>query len=100
MLVADKPAAFSPKNRTEGLGKIPGRDPFQVQGRNQCVDAGYPAHILGQDLAAKSTPIAMPNPRLANLDWTYSSYQLSFRQVTVTHRTAFSRLGASITLAL
>jgi hypothetical protein len=50
------------------------------------------------DLAAKSTPIAMPNSWLANLDWTYSSYQISFRQVTVTHHIAFSRLGASITL--
>src|SRR6516225_9775180 len=42
----------------------------------------------------------MPNPRLANFDWTYASYQIPLRQVAVTYHIAFSRLGSSSTLAL
>ena len=32
---------------------------------------------------------------VANLDWTYSSHQIPFRQMAVTHHTAFSSLGSS-----
>jgi hypothetical protein len=42
----------------------------------------------------------MPNSWLANLDWTYSSDQISFWQVTVTYHTAFSRFASATTLAL
>jgi hypothetical protein len=42
----------------------------------------------------------MPNSWLANLDWTYSSDQISFWQMTVTYHTAFSRFASATTLAL
>jgi len=69
-------------------------------GRNQRINAGHLTHILGQNFAGKTSSVAMPNSWLANLDWTYSSDQISFWQVTVTYHTAFSRFASATTLAL
>jgi hypothetical protein len=36
------------QNRAQRFAEISGRDPFEVKGWNQGIDAGSPPHVLGQ----------------------------------------------------
>jgi hypothetical protein len=45
--------------------KSPVEIPFKYWPGISASMLGHPTHILKQNLAAKGTPIAMPNPRLA-----------------------------------
>jgi hypothetical protein len=62
------------------------------KGRNQGINTGSPSHILGQNRTGKSPLVAMPDPWLANSDWTDSTDDLPLWQVSIAHHQSLSIL--------
>jgi hypothetical protein len=53
--------------------RFSGRDPFEVKGWNQGIDAGSPPHILGHNRTAKAPLVPMADPWLTNWHRSHST---------------------------
>src|ERR1700732_2520501 len=76
---------FLPQDRCQGFSKISGRDSLEIQRRNQCINAGCPAHKPGQNRTGEPPSVTMPYPRLTNLNGTHSTDYLSLWPMPVAY---------------
>jgi hypothetical protein len=88
------------QNPGQGFAKISTRDPLEIKGRNQCVNARSSAHILGQNGTGKLPSISMTDARLTDFDWSNAADDFPFRQVTVAYHQALSILIPAILMEL
>jgi hypothetical protein len=79
-----QPAGSFSQNRFQRFGKIARRYSLQVEGRDQCIDARSPSHVLGQDRTRESAIVAVSDPWLTNPHRADTGLYFSFGQVTVT----------------
>jgi hypothetical protein len=82
MLVAESPLAPSPKIALN-FAEISSRDPFEVKGWNQGIDAGNPTHILRQNRTGKAPLVPVSDPWLTNWNRTRSTDHLPLRQMAI-----------------
>src|SRR6267378_533539 len=100
MLVAERPEAFSPRIAAKASLKSPVEIPFAIQRRNQCIEAGCPAHKRGKNRTGEPPSVTMPYPRLTNFKRTNSSDYLPLWQMPIAYHQPLSILITSILVEL
>jgi hypothetical protein len=103
MADADNPAASLAWQRRQCLGEVAGRDPLQIQDRQQRLDRLRPAHVGRQDrrrepdaVGIGGSRLAIAHTRLADGDRTDAGHHLALRQVTVADDALVTVLGLQI----
>src|SRR5438105_8467122 len=91
---------FLTQDRCQGFTKISSRDSLEIQRRNQCVDAGCPAHKPGQNRTGEPPSVTMPYSRLTNFNGTNSSDYLPLWQMPVAYNQPLSILITPILVEL
>jgi hypothetical protein len=91
---------FLTQDRCQGFSKISSRDSLEIQRRDQCVDAGCPAHKPGQNRTGEPSFVTMPYPMLTNFNGTNSSDDLPLWQMPVAYHQPLPILITSILVEL